>query len=262
MAGAATTALAKRFDGVSRWRAAGMHLGISAAIGLVAVAVMLLAWYPGEYFRISGGSVLVLIMVGVDVGLGPLITLIIFDPAKRQRLVYDLAVIAAVQLAALVYGAYIMFEARPAYAVFVVDRFDVVNVVDLDAAKRARATDPRFRDLPWFGPRLAVSRPPTDPEARRELMMAAAQGVDLMLEPKYWVPYAEGRDLVLARARSLDAFRSIAPDNAAAIDRALAELGRSADSVRAVGVNAPHGMALMLLDATTAEPLRMIEAAW
>ena len=92
--------------------------------------------------------------------------------------------------------------------------------------------------------------------------MAATQGIDLMLEPTYWVPYAEGRDLVLKRARPLDAFRQVAPGNSEAIDAALASLGRSPESVRAVGVNAPHGMALMLLDAATAEPLRMIDAAW
>jgi len=262
MAAGVIDTLSQRFQGVSRWRASATHLTLSASIGAVAVAIMLLAWYPGEYFRICGGSMLVLILVGVDVGLGPLITLSVFNPAKGRRLVYDLAFIAAVQLAALVYGGYIMFEARPAYAVFVTDRFDVVNVFDLDAEKRARAIEPRFRDLPWLGPRLAVSRLPSDPAARTEVMMAAAQGVDLMLEPKYWVPYAAGRDLVLARARPLDAFRQVAPGNAAAIDAALAALGRSPDSVRAVGVNAPHGMALMLLDATTAEPLRMIDAAW
>lgn len=251
-----------RFAGVSRYRAAGLHLGMSAVIGVVAVAVMLLAWYPGEYFRISGGSMLVLIMVGVDVGLGPLITLIIFNPAKRRLLLLDLAFIALVQLTALVYGGWIMFEARPAYAVFVVDRFDVVNVLDLDAESRAAATDPRFRTLPWLGPRFAVAKLPSDPAARNEVMMAAAQGVDLMLKPKLWVAYADGRDLVLQRARPLAAFRDIAPGNAAAIDRALAKLGRNEESMRAAGVNAPHGMAVMLLDAKTAEPLLMIDAAW
>jgi hypothetical protein len=93
-------------------------------------------------------------------------------------------------------------------------------------------------------------------------VMAAFQGTDLLLEPRYWVPYDEGRDLVLARAQPLDAFREVAPGNSAAIDAALADLGRKPDSVRAVGVNARQGMALMLLDAATAEPLRMIDAAW
>jgi hypothetical protein len=251
-----------RFAGVSRRRAAAVHLGISAAIGAVAAAVMLLAWYPGEFFRISGGSMLVLIMVGVDVCLGPLITLIIFDPAKRRLLLLDLAFVATVQLAALGYGAWIMFEARPAYLVWVVDRFDVVNVADLDPASRAAAQHPGFRDLPWFGPRLAVSPIPEGREARNELMMAAAEGVDLMLKPRHWVPYDQGRALVLARAQPVDAFRRVAPGNAAAIDRALAELGRPEQELRAAGVNASHGAALMLLDARTAEPLRMIDAAW
>lgn len=258
----ATAAPYPRFEGISRWRASGIHLAISAAIGAVAVAIMLLAWYPGEYFRISGGSMLVLIMVGVDVGLGPCITLVIFDPAKGRRLLHDLAFIASVQVAALCYGAYIMFEARPAYAVFLTDRFDVISVVDLPADKRAAAVEPSFRDLPWFGPRLAVARMPKDDAARNEVVMAAFQGTDLLLEPRYWAPYDEGRDLVLARAQPLDAFREVAPGNSAAIDAALADLGRKPDSVRAVGVNARQGMALMLLDAATAEPLRMIDAAW
>jgi hypothetical protein len=57
--------------------------------------------------------------------LGPLITLIIFD-TKKPRLKYDLATIAVLQVAALAYGSYIMFEARPVYTVFVGNQFQTV----------------------------------------------------------------------------------------------------------------------------------------
>ena len=47
---------------------------------------------------------LILLMIGVDVVIGPLLTLIVFDP-KKKHLKFDLVVIAALQLAALAYGS-------------------------------------------------------------------------------------------------------------------------------------------------------------
>ena len=87
-----------------------------------------------------GGETLLRLLIGVDVVLGPLITLIIFDPEK-PRLKYDLAVIAVLQFAALAYGSYVMFEARPVYNVFVGDRFETVAANAIDDESLARAAD-------------------------------------------------------------------------------------------------------------------------
>ena len=106
---------------LNRWKASTIHLACSALIATTIIVLMLALWYPGAYFTAMGGQMLVLIVVGVDVVLGPLITLIIFDTRKKS-LKFDLGVIVAVQVAALVYGCYVMFEARPVYNVFVVDR--------------------------------------------------------------------------------------------------------------------------------------------
>ena len=102
----------------SRWQAFLIHLGISALIAATVVALVLAVWYPPPYFAGMGGPVLLRLLIGVDVVLGPLITLIVFDPAK-PRLKYDLMTIAALQVAALAYGGMVMFEARPVYNVFV-----------------------------------------------------------------------------------------------------------------------------------------------
>ena len=89
---------------LNRWQASALHLALSAAIAVLVVTLMLLVWYPQQYFTAMGGDTLILILIGVDVVVGPLITLIIFDP-KKKGLRFDLAVIAALQLAALAYGA-------------------------------------------------------------------------------------------------------------------------------------------------------------
>lgn len=246
----------------SRWQAAGFHAALSATIGALALALMLGVWFPGELFRIAGGSTLIVILCGVDVALGPLLTLVVFDPAKRL-LKLDLALIGTVQLAALLYGTFVMFEARPAYVVFVVDRFDVVSTVEVDAAARAAAQRDEFRGINLGRPKLAAALMPTDPQARNEVVAAAAGGVDLLLTPRYWVPYAEARERVLARARTLDDIRKVDPaTNGPVLDAAVAALGRPADRLRALGVKAKEGEAVMLIDAATAEPLEMVPAVW
>src|SRR4051812_10875535 len=106
---------------MNRWKAGLTHFGISLTVaGLVYVAVRYL-WYPGALFEIAGGLELLLLIISVDVTLGPLVTLIVFKPGK-WGLKFDLAVIGILQSAALVYGLYTIAESRPVYVTFVKDR--------------------------------------------------------------------------------------------------------------------------------------------
>ena len=92
-----------RLESLNRWKAAAIHLSLSALIAATVVTVMLLVWYPPPHFHAMGGEGLLKVLVGVDVTLGPLLTLIIFNP-KKKSLRFDLSVIAALQVAALAYG--------------------------------------------------------------------------------------------------------------------------------------------------------------
>ena len=122
---------------------------LSALIAATVVTIMLLVWYPPPYFDAMGGQGLLKILVGVDVTLGPLLTLIIFDPRKKS-LRFDLSVIAALQIAALAYGVWVMFEARPVYTAFAMDRFDIVSANQLDPSD-LDAGPPEYRELPSRG---------------------------------------------------------------------------------------------------------------
>ena len=63
-------------------------------------------WYPYPYREISGGRELFLLVITVDVILGPLITLAVFNRKKpRSELRRDLAIVALLQLGALGYGS-------------------------------------------------------------------------------------------------------------------------------------------------------------
>ena len=103
----------------ARLRAAGIHLGISAVIFLGALYLILVQWYPGFHFTVDGGWRGIRIMAGVDLVLGPALTLIIFNPLKARRLIaFDLACIGITQLAALVWGVYAIHSQRPVLVSF------------------------------------------------------------------------------------------------------------------------------------------------
>ncbi|MFO1415514.1 MAG: TfpX/TfpZ family type IV pilin accessory protein [Burkholderiales bacterium] len=186
----------------TRWQAFLAHLAISALIAATMVALVLALWYPPPYFAGMGGGILLRLLIGVDVVLGPLITLIVFDP-RKPRLKYDLMVIAALQVAALGYGAVVMFDARPVYNVFVKDRFDVVPANRIVDTSLARAPA-QFRPLPLAGPRIVGALPPTDPAEASDIALAAMHGgPDLSDLPHLYVDYAQVAPQVAATAKPL-----------------------------------------------------------
>lgn len=174
---------------MNRYKASSAHLGISIVIaGIVYIAVRYL-WYPGALFDVAGGLQLLVLIIVVDVILGPLITLIVFKPGK-PGLKFDLAFIGVVQLTALAYGLWSIAESRPVFLTFVKDRFELVRAGELEEADLAAAA-PGFGSLPWFGYRLAGARLPRDPKEQLKYMdLGVVGGKDLHYFPKLYVDYS------------------------------------------------------------------------
>jgi hypothetical protein len=201
---------------LDRWKASGLHLAISALIAAVVVTLIAILWYPSPYFLAMGGDHLLRLLIGVDVVIGPLITLIIFDPQKA-RLRYDLATIALLQLAALFYGGYIMFEARPVYNVFIKDRFETVAANRIDTESLARAPT-QFRDLPLTGPRVVAAQFPTSADELMRLRLEALfGGPDIAGRPHLYLPYASEAMQVARSSRPLATLARHDRDTAAAV---------------------------------------------
>ena len=75
-----------------------------------------------------GGTKLFELVVVCDLVLGPLISLVIYDSTKaRGKLIMDYSIIGAIQLAAMIYGVYIVAGTRPVYVAFNKDRIEVVH---------------------------------------------------------------------------------------------------------------------------------------
>ena len=186
-----------------RARAAGIHLVVSAAVAALAAALVFGLWYPGDYRRLSGGRELFLLVTGVDVALGPLLTFAVFDLKKGwPHLRRDLAIIGALQLAALGYGMHTVFIARPVAMVFEVDRFRVVTAVQIDDAELAKAP-PEYRTLPLTGPLLLGTRKPEKGDESNDVLFRGLDGVDLGVRPGFWQPYEKSAAAALQRSRPI-----------------------------------------------------------
>jgi len=102
------------------------HLMLSIAVISLFLLVLIELWYPGPLFRIEGVWQGLKILIPVDAVLGPLLTFIVFAPGKKH-LKFDLSIIAGLQLAALLYGGYIIYQERPVIYTFVADRFETIR---------------------------------------------------------------------------------------------------------------------------------------
>ena len=208
-------------------KAAGIHLAISLSIALLAALLVFYVWYPYPYREISGGRELFLLVVAVDVVMGPLMTLAVFNLTKpRNALRRDLAVIALLQLAALVYGLWTVAVARPVHLVFEIDRFRVVHAIDIEPVLLKRAA-PGLHRLPLMGPTMLSIREFKDIQENFDATMAALQGLQLGARPDLWQSYDKARDKIIATAKPVAELKKRFPARASDIDNALKSAARS-----------------------------------
>ena len=205
--------------------AASVHMVCSLFVALLASPLVFALWYPYPYRELSGGRELFFLVVCVDVVCGPLLTLVLFNPIKpRSELWRDLGLVALIQLGALGYGLFTVWQARPLFLVQEVDRFKVVMAPDLDAAAVA-ALPAGLKPLSWAGPRVAALRPPASVEEKNRILFAAIEGGrDYAERPEFYLPYVGENALKsLKSAKPLAVFLKRWPDQQAAADKLAAE---------------------------------------
>lgn len=244
---------AKQFFWKERLRASGIHLGASMAVALLAALPVFGLWYPYPYRETSGGGELFFILICVDVALGPLITLAIFNLHKpRRELIRDLSIVVMLQLAALTYGMWTVFVARPAHLVFEFDSFRVVHAIDIPEELMPKAPD-HVRAFPVLGPGMLAVRPFKDVNEEGAAMMAALQGLALSARPDLWQSYEEARARVLFAAKPVEELKHRFGDKAMQIDAALAKTGMSASSLAYLPMVDRKSFWTVLLDNKSAE---------
>lgn len=245
---------------MSRLKAFSIHLTLSAAIAASVIALMLLLWYAPPFFSALGGKQVLLILLGVDVTLGPLFTLIIFNPLKsRKALTFDLSVIAILQTAALIYGMSVVFQARPVFVVFSKNSFDLVTANMLSNEDIAKAKNPIYRSLPLTGPIYVYSEMPTDIKERNEVVWGAFSGKDLPEYPQYYMPYDEHMAVAGRAAKPLAELKKLNPYHTADIENSIRASGRVESDIGFLPLRAKYHDQVVLVGRSDGKILALLE---
>jgi hypothetical protein len=242
------------------WReriiATAIHFVATLLLAAIAAALIFLVWFPDPFQTMIGGTELFMLVVGCDLAMGPLMSLVIYDSRKpRRELITDYTIVGVLQIAALVYGVYVVAGARPVYLVFNSDRYEVVTARDIQEDELAAATDPQYRHLPWDGPRLiAVDVPSAD---ALDALFQSVAGKGEHQRPKFYAPLAVKLDTIRAKARELQELESKKPAAAPLIEAAIAGSGVPVARLRWLPVRHRNGFWTTLVDIENGKP-----AAW
>jgi hypothetical protein len=191
-----------------RFKALGLHLSGSACALSLILGALYLGWYSWPGWALTDVTHVVVVMVGVDVVLGPLLTFVIAHPGKpRRELVRDISIIVAVQLCALIYGTVSLWNGRPLYYAYSETVLQLVQAYDIDVQESAdgRRLNPDFAPHWYSLPRWIWAPLPQDPSASQKIMASAIQGGDDVISmPQYFKPWAQGLPVLRTKLKKVD----------------------------------------------------------
>ena len=241
-----------------RLRAGTFHLTISLSVAALAALLVFGLWYPSPYRELSRGRELFFWVVLVDVILGPLITLIIFNPGKtRRHLTMDFMVIGFLQLSALSYGLWTVFSARPVHLVFEYQRMAVVHAVDVPPDRLAQALGD-LHSLPFTGPTLLSLRPLQTSEFV-ESTMEALGGLAQAAQPNLWQSYEAARAEILKESHPAAQLKQRFAEKSFSIDQVVTQTGLPIERLRFLPLISRKDFWTVLIDSETTYPVGFIE---
>lgn len=242
----------------ARIKAALFHLlGSVLVVGLLA-ALAVVVWYPFPYWKSSGGINLLALIAGVDVVLGPLVTLVIFNirkPIKELRM--DVLLVVLVQLSAMGYGLWSAYQARPLFNVFEYRLFRVVHAADIPETLPGGAPAVGVVGMPgvFDRPKLLTLRDFQNDQEQIEATAMALEGLSLAARPDFWRPYGQAQAAIRVAAKPLLELVETGEVDASTVSAWTQEAGKPADAFGYVPMIDRVGDWVVVVDLQTSWPV-------
>jgi len=185
-----------------RFQAFALHLVTSVLIALVSLYLVFIVWHPAPLAKAVGVTHIFIMMLGIDVILGPLLTFLVAKQGKKS-LKFDLGVIVLLQLAAFTYGIYNIAISRPVYIAFDTIRFEVVQANNIPVESLEQASVP-YNTLGWGQPKFVAVRPIENIEQKNDrLFVELETGVAPSMQPNLYEPIDNQWSILSEQAKPL-----------------------------------------------------------
>lgn len=91
-----------------------LHFLLSVFVLIIALYWIIKILYPSFHFELNGGIHVLKLLIGIDLILGPLITLLVFHPLKPlKEKISDFVIVGVIQITALAYGLHTLYQEHP-----------------------------------------------------------------------------------------------------------------------------------------------------
>jgi len=167
-------------------RAAVIHLFISLLVVGILALLVFKVWYPIPLAAATGVFTIFAMVFVVDLLIGPLLTLVVYKKDKKS-LVFDLAVIVIIQIAALSYGIYSLSQARPVWLTFYNNRFETVRLNDIEESYLENAST-EYVHSSLTGPKWVAAKPVGTFKEVEDLKFGNKLGAKIAHQPALYYP--------------------------------------------------------------------------
>ncbi|GAA5630494.1 hypothetical protein Acal02_01094 [Acinetobacter calcoaceticus] len=179
------------------------HLLLSILIAFLVIGIVFFIWYPAPLAKAVGVTHIFLMMLAIDVIIGPLLGLLVYKEGKKS-LKMDLGIIILIQFVALGYGVYSIAQGRPAWLAYNVDRFELVRNNEIVTNQIAQV-NPQYQQPSWLKPQFVGVEFAKDKKIRGDEMFAEVLGgISIAQKPERYVPLDKVKNQIRQHAQNLD----------------------------------------------------------
>ncbi|MCP0911177.1 type IV pilin accessory protein [Acinetobacter pseudolwoffii] len=222
-------------------------------ISLIVVGVVFFVWYPTPLATAVGVTQIFLMMLAIDVIIGPILGWLVYKEGKKT-LKFDLSVIITIQIAALCYGVFSIEQGRPVWLVYNVDRFELVRKNEIVTEHLDQAQS-QFQQLSWFKPQFVATEFSKDANQRSEDMFAEVfNGISIAQRPERYVELTQAKTQIQQRALPLKELEQY--NSKTEVEKTLAKYPK-ADAWLPLKANAVD--MVVLIDKEKAEVIKIVD---
>jgi hypothetical protein len=247
-----------------RMAAMSLHLLASGVALTLILGGLYLGWYRWPGWYLAGVAPVTAVLAGVDLVAGPVLTFIIASSVKPRRvLMRDIAVIATVQLTALVYGTVSLWNGRPLYYAFSEDVLQLVQAYDIENAELAIARKQNAPLLPhWYNlPRWIWAPLPQDSQEHDKIMASAVTGgSDVISMPRYYKPWDAGLPALRTQLKKIDDLKYFSGNEKKLLEERVRAAAIAADQPNAMALTGRGRPLLAVFDPATLKIVGLFRA--
>ena len=179
------------------------HLSISLLIVLLVIGLVFFVWYPFQLTTAVGVTHIFLMLLAIDVIIGPVLGLLVYQEGKKS-LKFDLTVIILLQLSALFYGIYSIEQGRPVWLVYNVDRFELVRKNEI-VDQNINQAKPQFQQASWLKPQFVATEFAKNTQQGNDDMFAEVLGgISIAQRPERYVELNKAKKQMQQREQKLE----------------------------------------------------------